>query len=114
MPVAAANASAQAPGAAPAGPVAPMIPFIQGAHEHVEGPFATHVLTPGTAGVELGPTDVPAYGYIRHILLEVSAAGGTLGAGVLHPDFPWNLFERITLMDVNGSPIFELDGFAAL
>lgn len=92
----------------------PLVPFVQAAHEHVEGAFATVVTTPGANGVDHGPFDVPAYGYLRHVRVEVEAAGGTLGAGVLTADYPWNLFERISLLDVNGTPIFELDGYAAL
>lgn len=104
-PAAAASAQAQA---------IPLVPFVQAAHEHVEGAFATVVVTPGANGVDQGPFDVPAYGYIRHIRLEVTGAGGALGAGVLTADYPWNLFERVSLMDVNGTPIFELDGYSAL
>ena len=108
-------ATVAAPAAAPpVAPAAPLVPFVQGAHEHIEAAFTVGALVPGANGVEHGPFDVPAYGYIRHIMLEVEATGGTLGAGVLAADYPWNLFERITLSDVNGSPIFELDGWATL
>lgn len=89
------------------------IPFVNAAHEHVEPAFTDSQLL-GAASVERGPFDIPAYGYLRHIILECSFSGGTLGAGVLAADAPWNVFERITLSDVNGSPIFELDGYAAL
>jgi hypothetical protein len=95
-------------------PPVPLVPFVQAAHEHVEGAFATAVITPGANGLDNGPYDVPAYGYVRHIRLEVDSAGGALGAGVLTADYPWNLFERVSLMDVNGTPIFELDGYSAL
>lgn len=89
------------------------VPFTAAAHEHVEPAF-TATVTPGTAGVEHGPFDVPSSGYVRHILLEVTGTGGTLGAGVLSADYPWNLFERVTFADTNGSPIIELDGYALL
>lgn len=90
------------------------IPFTAAAHEHVEPAF-TDVVTPGAAAQIRGPFDVPAFGYLRHIFLEVSGAGGTLGSGVLSQDYPWNLFQSITLFDVNGAPIFgPLDGYATL
>lgn len=98
---------------APAAPL-PQIPFVNAAHEHTEPAFSDTQAITAAAGVDKGPFDIPAYGYLRHILLECSFAGGTLGAGVLAADAPWNIFERITLSDVNGSPIFELDGYAAL
>jgi hypothetical protein len=94
--------------------VAP-IPFTAAAHRHVE-PIT--VDTPGILGAaqqQRGPFDVPAYGFMRHIILEVSLTGGTLGAGVLSADFPWNILQNIQISDVNGAPIFgPLDGFAAL
>jgi hypothetical protein len=92
----------------------PVVPFVAAAHEHTEPAFTANV-TPGPNSVTLGPFDVPAFGYLRHILIEVDAVGGSLGAGVLAADFPWNIFEAITLYDVNGAPIFgPLDGYATL
>jgi hypothetical protein len=111
MAVAGASHNAAPAGARQAAP--PAVAFVQAAHEHVEPAF-TVTVTPGASGAEFGPFDVPAYGYLRHIRLEVEATGGVIGAGVLAADFPFSLFERISLLDVNGSPIFELDGYAAL
>lgn len=91
----------------------PMIPFVAAAHEHEESMgLRVPVVTPGAAGTDGGPDDVPAYGYLRHLVVEVSGAGGALGGGALNADYPWNIFERLSLLDVNGSPICELDGFA--
>lgn len=97
-------------GAAPQGV---MVPFTAAAHEHTEIAFDKEVAL--TAGVQqIGPFDVPAYGYMRHLLLEVTtttAAGKESGAA----DWPWNLFSNIQLNDVNGAPIFgPMDGYAAL
>lgn len=118
LPLAGAVVAAQ-PGVAPTAPAdaaraVAMIPFVQAAHEHVEGAFATIAVVPGANGLDNGPFDVPAYGYIRHIRLEVIATGGTMGAGVAAADYPWNLIERLSLLDVNGTPIYELDGYASL
>lgn len=106
-------AEAGAPARRQSVPAGPGVPFVAAAHEHVEPAF-TFTVTPGASGTEFGPFDVPAYGYLRHVMLEISLAGGTLGAGVLAADYPFNIFERISLADVNGSPIYELDGYAAL
>lgn len=87
------------------------LPFVSSAHEHVEPAF-TLTVTPGAALQQLNPIDIPAYGYLRYILLEVTAAGGTGGA--MSADGPWNLFQQITLQDVNGSNIYgPIDGYAA-
>jgi len=89
------------------------IPFTGSAHEHVEQ-VTYQTITPGASAVQQGPFDVPAYGYLRHIFLEVVASGGTLGAGVVHPDYPFNIFQNVTLLDVNGAPLVNIDGFALL
>jgi hypothetical protein len=86
------------------------VPFVAAAHEHVEPAF-TATATLGDA-VESGPHDVPAYGYIRHIRLEVETSGGTKGSATFADDYPFNILERVVLQDVNGSPICELDGYA--
>ena len=97
--------------AAPAQPGAVMaLPFVASAHEHVE-PAATITVTPGAAEQVINPIDIPAYGYIRSIFLEVVGSGGVGGAAVA--DSPWNFFTSIALQDVNGANIFgPLDGYA--
>lgn len=97
-------------------PVAlPPIPFTAAAHEHTEPVITDTTLALGAAQQPRGPFDVPAYGFLRHIFLEVTGSGGTLGAGVLSADYPFNILQNIALIDVNGAPIFgPLDGFAAL
>lgn len=104
-----ANAAQQQAGSQPG--VIQALPFVASAHEHVEPAFTTTVTT--TASVQqLNPIDVPAYGYIRNIFLEVVGAGGT--GGTVAADGPWNLFQQITLQDVNGSNIYgPFDGYAA-
>lgn len=92
-----------------------LIPFTAAAHHHVEPAFTTQTVTPGANVASIGPLDCSAFGYLRHIVLEVTATGGTLGAGVLHPDYPFNLFSQLTLFDVNGAPIFgPLSGYETL
>src|SRR6266550_8011023 len=81
----------------------PVIPFTAAAHEHTEPAFdVTQQL--GASAVQLGPFDVPAFGYLRHIYLEVTT---TLGSGgTVVTDYPWNTIQSISLNDVNGAPIF--------
>jgi len=93
---------------------APVIPFTAAAHEHQEPAFDVST-TLGASGVQLGPFDVPAFGYIRHIVLVATASGGTLGAGVLAADHPFNVIQSINISDVNGAPIVgPIDGFGLL
>ena len=83
----------------------PIVEFTAAAHEHVEPAF-DQTVTPGAAVQNLGPFDVPAYGFVRHIYLLVTTSGGVAGPGVLSGDAPFNLFSEVTFLDVNGAPIF--------
>ncbi|NEC09542.1 hypothetical protein, partial [Streptomyces sp. SID7909] len=57
-----------------------LVPFTRASHEHIE-PMTdvTQALT--ATSTALGPYDVPAYGYLRNIVLDIQASGGT-GTGV--------------------------------
>ena len=93
---------------------APVVPFTSAAHEHTE-PFLDQAIIPGTSAQNIGPIDVPAYGFARHIILEVTGTGGALGGGAVNADYPHSILQNISLNDVNGAPIFgPLDGYAAL
>lgn len=87
-------------------PVPASVEFTAAAHEHVEPAFDV-TRAPGdwaAAAVPLGPFDVPAYGYMRHLLIQVTASGGV--SGTVAADGPWSYFDEIALLDVNGAPIF--------
>lgn len=94
----------------------PMVPFTAAAHEHTE--IASDETVELTAAERaLNPIDVPAYGYLRHILIEVTTVteGEQEEGAATSEDFPWNIFSNISINDVNGAPIFgPLDGYAAL
>lgn len=95
-------------------PPAAVVPFTSAAHEHTE-PVADITVTPTASAQTLSAIDVPAFGFIRHLFFEVTGSGGTLGAGTLSADYPHNLFQSMSLSDVNGAPIFgPYDGYAAL
>src|SRR3954454_19174227 len=95
-------------------PVVGTVPFTSAAHEYNE-PFADNTNTPGANATNVGPLDVSAQGYLRHLWILVQATGGSLGAGVLSADYPFNIFQTISLTDVNGAPLFgPLDGYGAM
>lgn len=108
-PMAQKNGNAKQTAKAPA----VIIPFTAAAHEHVE-PITTQAgIALGAATLPQGPFDVPAYGFLQHVVLDAVCSGGT--GGTATADAPFNLFQSIALLDVNGAPIFgPLDGFAAL
>lgn len=86
-------------------PQLPIVPFTHASHEHVEPAFDKSLLMTGSVQ-QLGPFDVPAFGYLRNIWLLVEGSGGAIGTGALAGDAPFNVIQDIALLDVNGAPIF--------
>lgn len=82
-----------------------VVPFVRASAEHREpaGIDVTRALT--TSDQDLGVFDVPAYGYVRSIVLLVQATGG-VGTGVAAAeDGPWNVLKSIALTEPNGAVI---------
>lgn len=101
-------ATSPAPAARPA--VVTALPFTASAHEHTE-PATTLTVVQTAAIQNLNPIDVPAYGYLRHLVIEVVASGGT--GGTAAADGPWNIIQSVSLQDVNGANIVgPIDGYA--
>lgn len=113
MPAAASALPAQqGPGASPASASIPQVPFNQASHHGCEqGPSFT--VTPGASQQTFGPFPLPATGYLRRVLIELSTStAGVAGTGAA--DFPFNIFALLRLTDTNGAPIFELSGYNTL
>lgn len=88
-------------------PPPPPAPFTAGAHEHVEGPFFD-VSTQMDANLHaIGPFNIPAYGYLRSVLLLVTATGGADSGETVaaNADAPWNVLQNVQLRDVNSAPL---------
>jgi hypothetical protein len=94
--------------------VAPaMVPFTRAGKEvYVTGFDISDVIDTNTEDFQ--PQDVPAFGYLRHVLLHVECTGAAVNAGTataFAADGPWNAIQSITLHDVNGAPIVgPIDG----
>lgn len=106
----------QRPTANARGPAAqqqrPLVPFVRAAHKHVEGAFADVTVTPGASATQVGPYDVPSYGFLRAVWIHVVGSGGTLGTGALAADYPWSIIREVSLTDPNGAQIvFPLTGY---
>jgi hypothetical protein len=117
MPSPAMIAQPNAGGTPPSGKTqapAVLAPFTRAAHEHVEPFFDQSTQLDGSTH-SVGPVSVPAYGFLRSILLLVTFTGGTGGSAVISADGPWNAFQSIQLTDVNGAPIVgPFGGFALM
>ncbi len=108
------NAVATAP-AKPDGKtdVAPtiIVPFVRAAQEHREA-FDDRSQLISAAAVQAPPIDIPAYGFMRGIWLEVTTTGGTGAAAVYKGDAPFTALTDIQILDVNGQPMFgPFDGY---
>jgi hypothetical protein len=89
--------------------VVPTTPFIRASMEHREpsGIDVTRLLI--AADQDLGVNDIPAYGYIRSLMLVVQATGG-LGAGVTaHEDAPFSALKNIAVTEPNGAVICQFN-----
>lgn len=104
----AAMGTAGAPAKSDKGKSAPpqaAVPFIRASAQHREptGIDVQRLMT--TSDQDLGVFDVPAFGYLRSLLIVVTASGG-LGAGVtLQEDAPWTVLKNIALTEPNGAVI---------
>lgn len=114
MPTAATTAGGTAQQARPRGgqqAVLPTVPFIRASAEHREpaGIDVSRVLT--AADQDLGVFDIPAYGYVRRIIILVTASGGTGGAPavVLNEDAPQKGLKGISLSEPNGAVLSQFD-----
>lgn len=94
--------------------VAGAIPFPAASRPVVTEGFSFQV-TPGTAPVTIGPTDLIPTGYIRHVEIHFSTAtAGTLGEGAVGGDFPFNMLENVQFIDAGGQKMDDLPGYALL
>jgi hypothetical protein len=89
--------------------VLPTVPFIRASAEHRE-PAGIDVsrLLVATGGQDLGVFDVPAYGYVRSILLAVTASGGA-GTPNFNADYPFSVLRDIALTEPNGAVIAQFN-----
>lgn len=85
-----------------------MNPFTKASRRKVE-PFYDNSQALTASAQTLQQIDVPATGYLRHIVLDVIGSG-TTGA-TYNDDAPWNVLDSVQLADVNGQPLVLLSGY---
>lgn len=83
-------------------------PFYRATMEHRElaGLDITRALT--TADQDLGSLPIPAYGYLRSILLHVTISGG-VGGTAFQPDAPFSIIKNIVIQEPNGATIVQFN-----
>lgn len=86
-----------------------IVPFAYAGKRHGE-------IGPTYSGVALGgkfAPNVPAYGYLDQIVLEINASGGVGGAAnvAAAEDAPWSAVNQLLLSDPSGLQIANLSGY---
>jgi hypothetical protein len=105
----------EAPAAGGAAPASGgSVPFVVGSNLYREAPFVTVVQALDANAHETVANITPG-GFLRGVILQVTSAGGVLGAGVLAADAPFSVFSSISIEDISGGPIlYPMTGFAAM
>ena len=93
---------------------AALMPFIRASVDHVEQGATQTVASAAWAAALNQVFNVPSYGFLAEEWLTVTGSGGSGTATVAAAaDAPWNLFGQVLFKDANGTPIIQLDGYAA-
>lgn len=91
--------------------VLPVVPFIRASSEHREPAgidFTRQLSAGGTQNP--GNLEIPAYGYVRSIVLVVTATGAV--AGTLAENGPFSVLQDIALTEPNGAVLSQFtDGY---
>lgn len=85
------------------------VPFIRASAEHRE-PCGIDVSKQITASdQELGVFDIPAYGYVRSIVLLVTASGGAGASVTAKSDAPFTALKNIAFTEPNGATLHQFN-----
>lgn len=96
---------------ATAQPASGQIPFVVGSNLYREAPFSTTVFAMGASSQEFVNNVTPG-GFLRGITMQVTATGGTIGAGTLANDVPYSILQSCSLEDISGGPIlYPMGGY---
>lgn len=91
----------------------PTIPFIRASARHVEAPFFDQTFTMNANLQDFGVIEVPAYGYIRNLVVVVTAVTSANAAAVtFNEDAPWTAIQNVQFNEPNGAQIVQVnDGY---
>jgi len=89
-----------------AAPVA-TVPFVRASQLHRES-ILDRTVTMTASDQDQGAIPIPAYGYLRSVLIQVTTSGSA-GAATFSEDGPWNLLKNILLQEPNGATIAQFN-----
>lgn len=90
------------------------VPFIRASALHREAAFFDQSTLLSANQVDFGVIEVPAYGYIRNIVILVEATGGAAGLATVAKaeDAPFTVLQNIQLNEPNGAQLQQFtDGY---
>lgn len=91
-------------------PVLPSVPFIRASMPHTEPMGFDQSRTLNATTQDLGVHDVVAYGYLRHIVIKVTATGAVDATdAVFNPEGPFNVLQDVVLSEPNGATIAQFN-----
>lgn len=106
---AAANQSGTAQHAPANGQALPVVPFVRASYQNRQSTGIQKAAQLGTQVLDQGNNDVPAYGYLRALVLVVTATGGAGTSVTAAEDGPWNVLQNIFLTEPNGAVIAQFN-----
>lgn len=89
----------------------PAVPFIRASALHREAAFFDNSGLVTANQFDYGVIEVPAYGYLRSVVLLVQATGGAAGLATVAAaeDAPFTALQNITFSEPNGAVISQFD-----
>lgn len=91
--------------------VVPTVPFVRASSEHREPTGIDVSRLMNTSDQDLGNFDVPAYGYVRSLVIVVEGTAGVNGTKTVTKgeDAPFNVLKNIALTEPNGAVIAQFN-----
>lgn len=91
-----------------------IVPFRRATREHRElVNDSLYTMSTLLQSPQNGAISIPAYGYLRGLLVTVVVAGGVAGTA-FQPNAPWAVLQNIQLTEPNGAPLIQFnDAFQA-
>lgn len=83
-------------------------PFYRASMEHRESAGIDITKTMTTSDQDLGSFSIPAYGYLRSLVVVVTVTGGVAGTA-FQPDAPFNILKNILISEPNGATIAQFN-----
>lgn len=87
---------------------AAVVPFVRASQEHAEGTFLDATKQQSTANQGLGPAEVAAYGFLRHLVVKVETTIAIVGTAMtVAEDAPFSAIANLALVEPNGDIIVQ-------